>query len=406
MRISTRQIYTQGVEAFQQQQQKLAKLQQQISTGVRLTKPSDDPAAASKILQLEQTVSLNLQYQSNINLAEQRLNQQDAVLANYDGLLIRVRELAIQANNAPVDAVSRNAIAAEIDERLNELLSLANTIDGNGDYLFAGYQNNSAPFTRATTGSRDFVSFNGDDGVRSVQISQNRQLEVDIPGREIFMEVPSAIALRELPAAANVGTGLIAPASVVDSSLYVAGDYEIRFTAPGIYDVFDVTAAVNIVTGATYTDSQDINFQGVRTSITGAPAAGDVFTISAGQFQDVFSIVAGLSETVAGLSETLRSEPDADVRAANIGQSLADLDIAFENSLNARTQLGGRLNALEAQREDNDAQVFVTRSTLSSLRDTDLAEAISQLTLEQTTLDAAQAVFARITSSSLFNFLK
>jgi flagellar hook-associated protein 3 FlgL len=208
------------------------------------------------------------------------------------------------------------------------------------------------------------------------------------------MEVPSAIALRELPAAANVGTGLIAPASVVDSSLYVAGDYEIRFTAPGIYDVFDVTAAVNIVTGATYTDSQDINFQGVRTSITGAPAAGDVFTISAGQFQDVFSIVAGLSET-------LRSEPDADVRA-----SLADLDIAFENSLNARTQLGGRLNALEAQREDNDAQVFVTRSTLSSLRDTDLAEAISQLTLEQTTLDAAQAVFARITSSSLFNFLK
>ncbi len=399
MRISTRQIYTQGVEAFQQQQQKLAKLQQQISSGVRLSKPSDDPAAASKILELEQTVSLNLQYQSNINLAELRLNQQDAVLANYDSLLIRTRELAIQANNAPVDTVSRNAIAAEIDERLNELLSLANTIDGNGDYLFAGYQNNTAPFTRATTGSRDFVNFNGDDGVRSVQISQNRQLEVDIPGREIFMEVPSAIALRELPAAANVGTGLIAPASVVDSSVYVAGDYEIRFVAPGVYDVFDVAGGVNIVTGATYTDGQNINFQGVRTSITGIPAVGDVFTISAGQFQDVFSIVAGLSET-------LRSEPSADVRAANIAQSLADLDSAFENSLNARTQLGGRLNALEAQREDNDAQVFVTRSTLSTLRDTDLAEAISQLTLEQTTLDAAQAVFARITSSSLFNFLK
>jgi len=399
MRISTRQIYTQGLEAFQQQQQKLAKLQQQISTGVRLSKPSDDPAAASKILELEQTVSLNLQYQSNINLAEQRLNQQDAVLANYDSLLIRVRELAIQANNASIDTVSRNAIAAEIDERLNELLSLANTLDGNGDYLFAGYQNNTAPFTRATTGSRDFISFNGDDGVRSVQISQNRQLEVDIPGREIFMQVPSAIALRELPAAANVGSGLIAPASVVDSSVYVAGDYEIRFVAAGVYDVFDVAGGVNIVTGATYTDGQNIDFQGVRTSITGAPAAGDVFTISAGQFQDVFSIVAGLSET-------LRSEPDADVRAANIGQSLADLDAAFENSLNARTQLGGRLNALEAQREDNDAQVFVTRSTLSTLRDTDLAEAISQLTLEQTTLDAAQAVFARITSSSLFNFLK
>jgi len=399
MRISTRQIYTQGIEAFQQQQQKLSKLQQQISTGVRLSKPSDDPAAASKVLELEQSISLNLQYQANINIAEQRLNQQDAVLASYDNLLIRIRELAIQANNAPIDAVSRNAIAAEIDERLNELLSLANTIDANGDYLFAGYQNNSEPFTRATTGSRDYVNFNGDDGVRAVQISQNRQLDTDIPGQSIFMEVGSSQALREITAAGNTGSGVVAPASVVDSSLYVAGDYEIRFTAPGIYDVFDVAGGVNIVTGALYTDSQNIDFQGIRTSITGAPAALDVFTISAGQFQDVFSIVAGLSET-------LKSGPTDTVRAANIAQALADLDAAFENSLNARTQLGGRLNALESQREDNEAQVLVTRSTLSTLRDTDLAEAISQLTLEQTTLDAAQAVFARITSSSLFNFLK
>ena len=213
------------------------------------------------------------------------------------------------------------------------------------------------------------------------------------------MQIPSATALRELTAAGNLGTGLIAPASVVDSSVYVAGDYEIRFTAPGVYDVFDVAGGVNVVTGAIYTDSRNIDFQGIRTSITGTPAAGDVFTLSAGQFEDVFSIVANLSET-------LKSGSTDAIRAANIGQSLADLDTAFEVSLNARTQIGGRLNALDSQREDNAAQVLATRSTLSTLRDTDLAEAISQLTLEQTTLDAAQAVFARITSSSLFNFLK
>ena len=399
MRISTRQIFTQGVEAFQQQQQKLARLQEQISTGERLSKPSDDPAASAKVLELEQSVSLNLQYQSNINLAEQRLQQQDAILASYDNVLIRIRELAVQANNAPLDAVARNAIAVEIDERLNELLSLANTTDANGDYLFAGYQNDSAPFTKSTTGSRDHVSFNGDDGVRAVQISEVRQLDVDIPGQQIFMEIPSATALRELTAAANSGTGVIAPASVVDMSAYIAGDYEIRFTAPGVYDVFDVGVGANIVTGAIYTDSQNIDFQGIGTSITGTPAAGDVFTISAGRFEDVFSIVANLSET-------LKTNPSDAVRAANIGQSLADLDAAFETSLNARTLIGGRLNTLDSQREDNDAQVLQTRSTLSTLRDTDLAEAISQLTLEQTTLDAAQAVFARITSSSLFNFLK
>ena len=177
------------------------------------------------------------------------------------------------------------------------------------------------------------------------------------------------------------------------------GDYEIRFTAPGVYDVFDVGLGANIVTGAAYVDSQDIVFQGIQTSITGAPAAGDVFTVSAGQFQDAFSMIANLAST-------LRNAPNDTVRAANIAQTLADIDAALEISLNHRTTIGGRLNAIESQREENEAQVLVAKSTLSSLRDTDLAEAISQLALEQTTLDAAQAVFARITSSSLFNFLK
>ncbi len=399
MRISTRQIFTQGIEAFQQQQQKLARLQQQISTGVRLQKPSDDPSAAAKILELEQSVSLNLQYQANINLAEQRLAQQDTVLASYADALNRVRELAVQGNNAPLDATARNALADEIDQRLEELVSLGNTRDANGDFLFAGYQNARAPFVAATIGSRDYVSFIGDPGIRSIQISENRRIEVDIPGQEIFMQIGSPLALREFTAAANTGSGVVAPASVFDATAYVPGDYEIRFTAPGVYDVFDVGLGANIVTGATYVDSQDIDFQGIRTSITGSPAAGDVFTIGAGQYQDVFA-------TVANLAETLRSAPSDAARAANLGQALADLDAALEQSLNARTRIGGRLNALESQRDENDAQVLVTRSTLSSLRDTDLAEAISKLTLEQTTLDAAQAVFARITSSSLFNFLK
>jgi len=399
MRISTRQIYTQGIEAFQQQQQKLARLQQQISTGIRLNKPSDDPAAASKVLELEQSLSLNLQFQSNINLAAERLQQQDTVLAAYDNLLIRVRELAVQGNNAPLDATARAAIAAEIDERLDELVSLGNTLDANGDYLFAGYQSGAIPFTRTTTGSRDHVVFNGDPGVRSVQISENRQLEVDIPGRRIFMQVATPNALREIPAAANAGSGIIAPASVVDNTQFVPGEYEIRFTAPGVYDVFDVGLGANIVTGASYVDSQDINFQGIRTSITGAPAAGDLFTVSAAQFDDVFAIVQSLSET-------LKSAPTDAVRAANIGQSLTDLDSAIERSLEARTIIGGRLNALDGQLEDHEAQAVATRTAISSLRDTDLAEAISQLTLEQTTLDAAQAVFARLASSSLFNFLK
>ena len=399
MRISTTQFYLQGLQAFGNQQVKLAKLQEQISTGVRIANPSDDPAGAARVLELEQEIKLHEQYQTNITLANQRLSLQDSTLQGAENLLQRVRELAIHANNASLDQVSRDAIADELDQRRQELLSLANTVDSNGDFLFAGFQNQQRPFVFDKTGSVDHVRFNGDEGERWIQISSSRQINTDTSGRGLFMEVRSNAALNERANAANTGSGVIAPARVFDNSLYVPGDYEIVFTGPNTYDVVDVATATNIVTGAAYSDSQPIEFQGIRTSITGAPAAGDRFRVSQGQYQDMFEIISNLSDT-------LRSSSTDAQRSANYAQALVDLDSAYENLLAGRTGIGGRMNALDAQKDDNEAFIVTTTQTVGEIRDTDLAEAISQLTLEQTTLDAAQAVFARITSSSLFNFLR
>ena len=399
MRISTTQFYLQGLQAFGNQQVKLAKLQEQISTGVRIANPSDDPAGAARVLELEQEIKLHEQYQTNITLADQRLSLQDSTLQGAENLLQRVRELAIHGNNASLDEVSRNAIADELDQRRQELLSLANTVDSNGDFLFAGFQNQQRPFEFVQTGSVEHVQFNGDEGERWVQISQSRQINTDTLGKPLFMEVESSAALNEQADAANAGSGVIAPASVIDHSVYVPGEYRIVFTAANTYDVVDVAAGTNIVTGATYSDSQPIEFQGIRTSITGAPAAGDSFTIRPGQYQDVFEIIDNLSWT-------LRQATTDAQRSANYAQALNDLDSAYQNLLEGRTSIGGRMNALDAQKDDNEAFIVTTTKTVGEIRDTDLAEAISQLTLEQTTLDAAQAVFARITSSSLFNFLR
>ena len=270
MRISTSQIYLQGVEAFGQQQVKLARLQQQISTGVKLNKPSDDPAASSRLLELEQIVSLQEQYQVNISAADTRLNLQEGTLAALGNVSHRLKELAIQANNGAMDPIALRAIAVEVEEIKDEMLSLGNARDANGDFLFAGYQNDSQPFTETITGSISHVIYNGDEGQRLLQISETRQIAVDNPGSEVFLRLTSATALNEVASAANTGTGVMAPATVFDATVYVPGDYEIRFTAPGVYDVFDVANGVNIVTGATYTDSADINFQGIRTSISRA----------------------------------------------------------------------------------------------------------------------------------------
>ena len=224
MRISTSQIYMQGVEAFGQQQVKLAKLQQQISTGVKINKPSDDPAASSRLLELEQIVSLQQQYQVNISSAETRLSLEEETLAALGNVSHRLRELAIQGNNGALDSTSLRAIGVEVNELIQEMLSLGNARDANGDFLFAGYQNNSQPFTSTLTGSISHVVYNGDEGQRLLQISETRQIAVDDPGSGVFLQLQSATALNELASAANTGTGVMAPANVFDASVYVPGD--------------------------------------------------------------------------------------------------------------------------------------------------------------------------------------
>jgi flagellar hook-associated protein 3 FlgL len=403
MRISTTQIYGQGLKAFGDQQTKLAKLQQQISTGQKLTKPSDDPAGSARVLELEQVVAINEQYQSNISQAKHRLELEDSTLTSVENVMQRIRELVIQGNNAVMSAESRNAIADEIDERYKELISLSNATDENGDYLFAGHQNQSEPFTEQTTGSIKQIQFNGDQGHRYFQISQSRKIDASINGSEVFMQVSSTVGLNETTAAGNTGTGTMAAAHVIDQTAYVPGNYQIVFSDPAAppqtYDVIDLSGPTTIVSAASYTDGDILDFQGIRTSITGTPAAGDSFTISSGQYQDVFSIVQATSEA-------LRAPGSSDVRAANLAQALSDIDSATDNFLGSLTQIGGRLNAVESQAEDNEAFILATNGSLSALRDTDLAEAISQLSLEQTILDAAQAVFSRITRSSLFSYLR
>lgn len=399
MRISTSQMFRQGIESFSSQQVKLSKLQQQISTGVKINKPSDDPAASSRILELQEAVSIQEQYQTNISTAETRLNIQENALDALGTISHRLKQLAVQSNNGTLGRTASRAIGTEVEEILQEMVSLGNMRDANGDFLFAGFQNDTQPFTQILTGSLSHVIYSGDNGQRSLQVSETRQMAVDNPGSEVFLQLTSATALNELAATGNTGTGVMAPARVTDASVYVPGSYEIRFTAPGTYDVFDVTAGANIVTAATYTGSVDISFQGIRTSIAGAPAAGDVFTVSQGQYKDIF-------ESVQNFADTMNSNAAPVRRDANMGEFLNDLDTFLNHTLEIRTSIGGRMNNLESQKLSNDADIFIKKSTISDLRDTDLAEAISQLTLEKTTLDAAQAIFSRITGSSLFNFLR
>lgn len=186
MRLSTSQIFQQSVTAMQTKQAELAKTQLQLATGEKILAPSDDPAAATRILELNHVLETTEQYQRNADFADTRLSLEEAALTDVGDLLQRIRELSVQANNDTLNAEDRQAIAAEVRVSLDGLIQMANSKDADGEYLFSGFKTDTEPFS--DDGSGNFT-YAGDQGQRNLQIGANRQVAVGDSGDEVFMKI-------------------------------------------------------------------------------------------------------------------------------------------------------------------------------------------------------------------------
>ena len=209
MRISSSQIYANSVTSMLNQQSKLAATQQQLSTGQRILSPSDDPVGTVRSLELNRAQDQTEQYLRNADLLDSRLRLEESVVDSSIDVVQRIRELSIQANNDSQSNESRLSIASELRQQLDNLLSYANTKDSSGHFIFAGYQEESTPFSKSASG----YSYNGDDGQRELQIGPSRRMADGDPGSEVFMPVPRApMRAQELltPAAWSMFKPLIA----------------------------------------------------------------------------------------------------------------------------------------------------------------------------------------------------
>ncbi|HJO35756.1 MAG TPA: flagellar hook-associated protein FlgL, partial [Gammaproteobacteria bacterium] len=139
MRVATSSAQQQALQALLDQQAKLLRTQQQIASGVRFTTAAQDPLGAARVSELGGALAELARYQGNIDRAEGSLQLEEDTLAAAGDVLNRARELTLQANSGVQDAAGREAIAAELAGLQADLLALANTTDGNGNYLFGGY---------------------------------------------------------------------------------------------------------------------------------------------------------------------------------------------------------------------------------------------------------------------------
>lgn len=421
MRISSRYFQTMGVNSILDQQVKLSKTQNQLASGKRILTPSDDPVATSQLMQLRQTENTVTQFQANATAAVNRLNTEEGVLDSVTNLLQRVRELAIQAANATQTNDTRRFIASEVRQRLEELVGLANTKDGNGEYLFAGSKGFTEPFVPNAAGGYDYF---GDDSQRLLQIGAGRQVADGNPGSEVFQLIRNGngtfvTEVNQDPLNPNQGTGVIDGGSVQGSFIPAltngVNGYTLRFiqvapTDPITYEVFEtgdpaetpITLADGTTVG-TYIDGEPIAFRGALVTVTGIPADGDTFTIRSSEYKDIFQT---LQDFVTALETTVTLPEEQAVLNNNINRFLGDVDQGMNNILTVRASVGARLNAIDGQRYINEDQLLQTTQVISSVEDLDYAEAVSRLNLQMAGLEAAQQTYLKVQGLSLFNFLR
>lgn len=396
MRISTTSIYEAGATRLSDLQSALMKTQQQLSSNRRVLTPADDPVAAAQALDVTQAQSVNSQYGVNRQSAKSSLNMVESAMGGMTLLLQDVRTLAVSAGNtATLSDSDRKAIAAQISERLDELISFANSSDGKGNYLFSGYQTATQPFTKTVTGAQ----YNGDQGERLLQVGASRQLAISEPGDAVFNGIKTILTAA---VAGNTGTGVISAGSVTNSSALTGHTYSIDFSGGGTsYSVFDTTldptkAGTPLTTG-TYAAGQTIAFAGQQFEVSGAPANGDSFTIAPSNNQSVFKT---LTDFINVLQTPGTTNLNAGVKAA-----LGNIDQASENILTLRASVGSRLAEIDSLDSAGDLRNIQYAETLSGLVDLDYAKAISDFTMQQTTLEAAQKSFVAISGLSLFKLL-
>ena len=410
MRVSTTQIFRNGIDSIQQNQVDLSRTQQQLASGRKILSPSDDPAGAVQALQLRSSVDKVEQYQRNADMLTQRLQLNETTVGAVVNGLQRVRELALQGNNATQTDESRRYIAGEIRQALGELQQLANSKDANGEYIFAGLSSFTQPFV-AGAGGR--VEYQGDQGQRSLQISAVRQVPVGDSGFEVFMSVPNGngtFFVQDDPG--NSGTGVIDAGSLVDPGAWVPDTYTIEFgdnsAGERIYQIVGAVtgnvlpASGDVDDAPVYRSGEAISFNGIQTSVQGVPEAGDRFVVEPSARRDLFGIYAGLADALG--APVTNGAAQARLNNA-VNRALVDLDQGLGRLLDTQAALGARLNTVDTQRNINESQILQLRTNISGIEDLDYAEAISRFNLQQAALQAAQQTYVQVQRLTLFNFL-
>jgi flagellar hook-associated protein 3 FlgL len=395
MRIATANTYDNALEQLYKRQSELSAQQERVSTGQRVNRPSDDPAAAA---QAERAMTRL----TRIDVDQRALESQRAALATAEsalgeatGLVQGARDLAISAVNAAYSARDRTTVANQIANLRDQLFALSNRTDSNGVSLFGGLGSSGAPFADTTPG----VSFQATAGQRAATATA---LPGAMDGQAIWMEVPTGNGVFKVSlGAGNTGTAWTNAGSVVTPSAQTGDSYSVTFSVVGgvtTYDIVDTSTAATVAAGQPFVDGAPIQFDGLSVIVHGAPASGDTVAVAPSVQTNIFKV---LDDATANIGNTSSDNK----LAQSVTLALVEIDASLERLQSARSQAGDWLNRADTITTTQSARSLSLESDRSRAVDLDMAKGISDFNKFQTGYQAALQSYAQIQKLSLFNFI-
>jgi flagellar hook-associated protein 3 FlgL len=224
MRVTNNMMTDSLVRYLTAQNEALYERQTIIASQKRINRASDDPLGMGKVLDYRQTLSSIEQYETNIQSGQERLEITEITLDLVDELLQGVRAIAMSEAGGTTE--SRQLTAEEVKNLFDQVLDLANS-KLNGNYMFSGYQTQTAPFSRddtlATTFEQFTVTYNGDAGQARFIVGHNTEITIDTDGRPLFQNAAAGgvnifDAMRDLIVAleSDDTEGISAQADLID----------------------------------------------------------------------------------------------------------------------------------------------------------------------------------------------
>ena len=396
MRISTSHSYDATIESLTRRQTDMATAQEQLTTGKRVNRASDDPAGAARAERALAAEANTDAAQRAVDASKNAMTLSESAMGDAEELMQQIRETIVATGNGSYSDAERATLADKIAGLRNQLLSVANRQDGSGTYLFGGQTPDHAPFLDAAGG----VVFQSTSGRTDAASSDGLPLTVD--GQAAWTSGRTGNGVFVTSAAVSTGSAWVDSGHVSDPSALTGSNYSLQFSVVGGVTTYSVLqdGTPTAMAGMPYTSGHAIEFDGMSMIVSGQPADGDQFDTTPSTSD--LNIFNALDKVVSDLKTPMRTS--SQISQTN-SSNLAAIDSAMSQLQSVRSQVGETLNRIDSATGRLADLKLSSQTNRSDAEGLDMVKALSDFQNKQTGYDAALKSYSLVQKMSLFNYI-